>query len=165
MKTLFDSLVKYTLDTSSLNEFFDDKRKYTKKHFSGLWNNILVLVENGEIISHREVYEEIMMGHYVELKKWARSNRYIFQNYDLPAEGDFIRRIDQKFPLFVHQGKTRQFYADPWLIAQAKINSLTVITEEKKNNSPRQIPTVCTEFNIKCLDLLGLIKERNWVFR
>ena len=50
--------------------------------------------------------------------------------------------------------------ADSWIIAHAIRNSLTIVTMETKadvNCKKRvKIPNVCSEFDVKCIDLLTL---------
>ena len=160
--SLFQNEPKYTFDTCSFNEIFDDERHFNKINAPGVWDGIQELISKGEIISHREVYEEIMKGPYKALKAWARQNSSLFLPYDFDGEGKIIAGIGERgFMEFVHQYK-EYFNADPWLIAQAKINGLTIITQEK-GKGPRDILKICEEFSIQYLDIFGLIKAKGWV--
>lgn len=158
-RTLFDE-EKYTIDTSSFNELFDEERRYNRENFPSLWKRVSELFDTGEIISHQEVYEEIQQGPYDDLKKWVAENKYVFKDYDLPKEGEIIKEIGEKFSTFVEQRKAGPNHADPWLVAQAKINNLTVITEETDRGV--QIPVICREFTIPCINLFGLVKTKGW---
>ncbi len=161
MRTLFTVDAKYTMDTCAFNEIFDEERHFNKRNVPGVWDGISEMILKGEIISHKEVYKEIMKGPYDELKFWARNNASVFSDYDFKNEGDFIAEIGKKgFKEFVHQGK-KDFNADPWLVAQANIMKLTIITQEK-GKGLLDIPTVCEIFKTPYLDIFGLIKNKGW---
>ena len=120
------------------------------------------MFKSGELISHVEVYEEILDGGYEEQAGWVKENKHFFRNYDLPAEGKFIASLGKDDELFVHGRKQKANHADPWLVAQAKINSLTLITEETSKGGPGKLPNICSKYGIKCIDVFGLIQEKNW---
>lgn len=153
---------KYTIDMDSLVYMFRDDGRYTKKHFKTLWDNVSSLINNGIIISHIEVFKEIEDGYKDDLFVWAKANKNIFRDYNVPDESTKINKIGDKFSSFTIQNKDKPNHADPWLVAQAMINNLTIITEEK-GMGERKIPRVCDEFNVKCIDLVGLIKQNGWV--
>lgn len=54
-------------------------------------------------------------------------------------------------------------HADPWFVAQAKVENLILITEEAVS-SPKRIPQVCTAVGVKSLSILGLIQEEGWSY-
>lgn len=150
---------KYTIDASSINDFLQLNRMYDKEVFESPWKYIDQCCESGEIISHKEVYEEILIGGIDRVVKWAKSKNSLFKDYDLPAESDFITKIGEKYPDFLYQKKDGPVHADPWLIAQASINGLIIITSEKPNNQGK-IPVVANEFGVKTVDIVNFFKER-----
>ena len=165
MTTLFQSQPAYTIDTSSFIALFKEQdRRYYRKHFISLWNKIEEMFNSGELISHLEVLDEIKLWNDQkdELIIWSKPNKDIFIPHDIPNESSFITFIGQTYPNFNSQGKSGP-HADPWLIAQAHIQNLTVITEEDRQ-SPKRIPFVCNEMGVKCTDLFGLIAEKKWSF-
>jgi hypothetical protein len=162
MRTLFSVEPAFTIDTCALNEMFDEDRPSNKKNFPGIWENVSDLILKGEIISHREVYEEIMAGPYDELIEWARQHKTAFAHYEFVREGEIIAEMGRKgFSDFVHQRKEK-YNADPWLLAQAKRLKLKIITQEKKKGIA-DLPRACDEFGVPYLDVFGLIKEKEWV--
>jgi hypothetical protein len=164
MKDLFGT-AKYTIDACSLNDLMrEERRKFARRHFKTLWERIEQMFKGGELISHVEVYEEIIDGGYQEQVAWVKENKHIFRNYDLPAEGDFIARLGKDDELFVHGRKQKANHADPWLVAQAKINNLTLVTEETGKGGAEKLPNVCSKYGIKCIDIFGLIQKKNWSF-
>ena len=162
MRTLFSITPKFTIDTCSLNDMFDEERQSNRKNFPGIWEAVEELISKGEIISHEDVYEEILDGPYDDLIAWARVNKHVFLPYDFVGETKVIAEIGRRgFAEFVHQRK-RKHNADPWLIAQAKEQNLRIITQEKKKGV-RDLPRIADEFKIGYLDIFGLVKEKGWV--
>jgi len=153
---------KYTIDLDSLVKLFRDDSVYSKKHFKTLWEKISNLIDNGVIISHADVLEEIKDGYKDDLYHWAHINKNIFQSYNIPHESAIISNIGDKFPTFLTQNKEKPNNADPWLVAQAIISDLIIITEEKRMRE-RSLPRVCLEYKVKHIDVFGLIKENNWI--
>jgi hypothetical protein len=52
--------------------------------------------------------------------------------------------------------------ADPFVIALAHVQGLTMVTAERASGSPQKprIPDVCAGIGVKCVPLLGMFKER-----
>ncbi|MFA5029622.1 MAG: DUF4411 family protein [Patescibacteria group bacterium] len=169
---LFSKPAEYTIDSSSLMDIFNGTGWSSKEVTPGLWANVLDLIKQGIIISHVEVLLEIKTDGKkgIELYDWAQKNKSIFQDYNLIAEGKILRTMSPKFSSFVN-AKIGSVHADPWLIAQAKHEGLKIITEERYTVSLKPskwtIPNICKDssYNVGCLDLLGLSKERGWTFR
>lgn len=169
---LFSKPPKYTIDTSALIEIFDGAGLAAKKYTPGLWDKILVLINDGTIISHIEVLQEIRKdkSRGEELYDWAQANKFIFKDYDVVNEGPIIRSMSAKYKAFVN-AKIKSVHADPWLIGQAKCKNIKIISEETWSNSSNfnnyRLPNVCADplFNIGCLNLVGLTGEQNWTFK
>ncbi len=164
MRNLFSVTPLFTIDTCSFNEMFDEERPSNRKNFPGVWEGVEELISIGEVISHGDVYEEIMDGPYLPLQAWARTNKHIFLPYDYVGEAAVIAEIGRRgFTEFVHQRK-KKHNADPWLIAQSKKLNLRIITQEKKKGV-RDLPRVADEFGIDYLDIFKLVKEKGWVLQ
>ncbi len=54
--------------------------------------------------------------------------------------------------------------ADPFVIACARVNSGTVVSQEKFKPNAAKIPNVCAHFAIPCMDLEGFMRAQNWSF-
>lgn len=71
------------------------------------------------------------------------------------------------YPRLVDTAKGRSA-ADPFVIGLARMNDpeWTVLSEENpgSQNSPK-IPDVCRAEGLRCLRLVELIQEENWIFR
>lgn len=60
--------------------------------------------------------------------------------------------------------------ADPWVIALALRDRLTVVTEEvlvpaTARNHKKKIPNACQALNVPCLSLTALIQAEGWILR
>lgn len=170
---LFSKPAEYTIDSSSLMDIFSDTPWVSKKNNPGLWQKITELIDQGIIISHVEVLAEIKKDGVKgeELYGWAHAHDHIFKPHDELNEGKIIRSMSGKYKAFVND-KISNIHADPWLIAQAKHRGLKIISEETFSPSPKpekckKIPNICSDpsFNVGCLSLWELTKERNWAFK
>lgn len=135
MKDLFGT-AKYTIDACSLNDLMrEDRRKFARRHFKTLWERMEEMFKGGELISHIEVYEEILDGGYEEQIEWIKENKHIFRDYDLPAEGNFIASLgkDEDGSVFMEESK-RQIMPTPGLSHRQK--SITSLSSQKK---PRRV--------------------------
>ena len=101
------------------------------------------------------------------LEKWAKVHRGFFKD-PTPEELQFITAIFN-VPHFRQNLARKKLlhggaYADPFIIAKAKVDNATVITQEKLKPNGSQIPAICQHFDILYLDLEGFLKKENWVF-
>lgn len=155
----------YVVDTNVLFAIF---RHYYFDSFPTFWNKFEALVASGEIYSVREVFNEIKAGNQDDtLGKWANQNRHFFKD-PTPEELRFITEIFSVPHFQQNLAKKRLLhggaYADPFIIAKAKIDHAMVITQEKFKTNGSQIPAICNHFNIPSVDLEGFLKKENWVF-
>ena len=157
---------KYTIDTSSLLAMMNRGEKYDKEVFKKLWADFLALCDGGKVVSHVEVQKEIREGGIKDQVAWARAHKKLFQKYSLPDEENVIRDIGSRgghFVSFLQQQKMKSVHADPWLVAQAKVEGLILINEEAVN-SPKKIPQICTAMGVRSINILGLIEEEDWSY-
>jgi hypothetical protein len=163
---------EYTIDLDALANLFRKDHKYYKGRFVKLWKDIENLFISGKMISHEEVLREIKgnNGDKDELYLWSVINKeYFLPDYD-PSEQAVIGEISILSEKFLNS-KTKSPHADPWIIAQAKIKKLTVVTEEVgkgSNVNPNNygIPDICARLNPKVnfINLRKLIDIENWIY-
>ncbi len=55
-------------------------------------------------------------------------------------------------------------FADPFIIAKARIEDAVVVTQEEFKENGVKIPNICNHFHISCLDLEGFLKSEAWIF-
>lgn len=154
----------YIFDTSPLSTLF---KNYYRNRFPSLWNHFDNLVATGKITSTREVFHEVNDGPVEGLITWATSKQTLFAT-PVPAEALFVSRIYQ-VPHFQQNIEQRKLLtggrnADPFVIAKAAIEQKVVVTMEKQKPNSVKIPTICSYFNIKCIDLEEFMIAENWTF-
>lgn len=170
---LFAEQPEYTIDSDALMSMFSDNSPWiSKKDNPSLWMRIEELINKGIIISHIEVLKEIKKDGQKgeELFNWAQNNKTVFKDYNVEKEGPIIGQMSPKYNDFVND-KVSTEHADPWLIAQAKVQNLTIISQETYYNGPiigrSKLPNVCNAplFNVRCVDLWEFIKTRKWAIQ
>lgn len=109
-------------------------------------------MKKGIITSVREVKNEIEKRDDI-LKEWIKMNPSFFTE-PTPDEMLFIRNIYEikHFQASLSQKKLLSGgpFADPFIIAQAKIESATVVTSEKNAPNSAKIPNICKHFDVLC---------------
>ncbi len=152
----------YCIDTSSLVHAY--QRSYPPDILPKLWDEKLdSLIESGQLVSPFDVFEELGRKHD-ELHTWSKARTGMFLEID--NFQDELSQIMAEFPRLVDTKKGKSG-ADPMVIALALSNNptLTVITEESfgSDKSPR-IPDVCRQLNIRCINVLQLLRDQKWSF-
>lgn len=159
--------MKYVFDSSSLIDLF---WHYYPERFPTLWKQFHALVSARELVSVREVFNEIGSRKTREdtLAIWAKEQKNILFLESRVKELQFISEIFQvrHFQAMIReqarlQGKP---VADPFVIARAEISGACVVTQEKKTKNAAKIPNVCDHFGIPCINLEGFMEEENWTF-
>jgi len=154
----------YVVDTNSWSVL----RNFYPKAFKTFWQQLDALVAGGEVVSVREVQNELKrVSHSEHLDEWLDANKGLFSG---PTEDELefvaeIFKIDHFRQLVGrHQVLVGNPAADPFVIARAKILGGCVVTEEKLKPNAAQIPNVCDHFDIECVNLEGLIEAEGWEF-
>lgn len=154
----------YVLDTNS----FIVCSHYFPARFPTFWNQFDALVEDGRIISVREVKNELEHEASREhLRNWIDANRSIF----LPPNAQETQFVAQIFAVPHFQqliGKKQRLagrpVADPFVIASAHVRGACVVTEESFKPNAAKIPNVCGRFGIDCISIEKMMERENWVF-
>ncbi|NQS98735.1 MAG: DUF4411 family protein [candidate division Zixibacteria bacterium] len=154
----------YVFDTSSfivIGHFFHDR-------FPSFWERFDRYIEEGKIISVREVLAELdNQATRSHLKNWIASNKGIFL-VPIEQELKFIREIfeRQHFRQIIKakdilNGKP---VADPFVIAKAKAVNGIVVTEEVWKKNAAKIPNICSHYDIEYTNLEGFMTREGWEF-
>lgn len=121
----------------------------------GFWDLMRKAFESGLVISHDKVYREIRAGND-DLRNWVD----LLPRTGFPKETDVELEVYLGLCGWVRSGRFRgsavdQFcapdYADPWICAKAKVEGLTLVTQEvSEPNSKRsvKIPDACIEIGV-----------------
>ena len=132
---------KYVIDACAL---INASKNYnmTKKAFSHIWQAFNELVENGQLISSSEIFEELKDD---DIVKWAKEHKDAF--LPLSKEVQLIIKIQTK-------GSSN---GDPFLIATAILEDGIIVTDEgNKNNG---IPMVCESLGVEYMKLNDMLDE------
>ncbi len=164
----------YVFDTSSIRAL----QHIYPRVFTSVWDNLEKLVDQDELVSTREVFNELERQDVSEeILEWATNHKSIFAT-PVASELGFVAEI---FKIKHFQGLIGAQQrlkgtpvADPFVIARAKSCGGTVVTEEgwirptthpptPKPNAGK-IPNVCQHFDVPCVDLEEFLIRQNWVF-
>ena len=153
--------MQYVFDT---NIFITLQRKQPMDTYPIVWEKMGQLMEDGIVISSREVYDEIIPGKDT-LAEWVKQRK----EYFLPTT-TYIQQLTRDI-LYKHRGLVeggkKANSADPFVIALARQKNATVVTEEGKNGSlsAPQIPDVCEKEQIDCIDFITFLRRNAVSFR
>lgn len=155
----------YVFDTNSLSNVLNH---YYRDRFPTFWQKFDEMMGNGHVVSVREARFELELRfekRAIELLKTPSPDffedpavaelAFITEIYSVPH---FQRNLDKKKLL---QGG---YFADPFIIAKAKVKEGCVVTEEDKPEHGARIPNICEHFNIECVKLEGFLVREDWKF-
>lgn len=154
----------YLLDSNIYINFYD--RYYRHNLFPSFWLSFSGIVNKNVVIPNIVVNEQYQDEWFVE---WLQQN---FQGSKLDHRqfakewGEVLLHIKNSNlytdgALNSARGWANERIADPWLIAIAKRENLTIVTDENKNinlnpNSPSKaakIPDICEDLGIRCIKM------------
>lgn len=138
-----------------------------KPTYQAIWDEIESLIKQKNIFSTMVVYDEIKkyLGKDDRLKRWAISHKKRFFISPDKETWQLAQDIIKKSPDLLDKKKlqTGEPDADPFLIALAKSEGATIITQERKDLSNR-IPMVASHYKVKSIDLYEFFEERKLKF-
>lgn len=155
----------YVFDSNSLSAIL---KHYYPARFPSFWQKFNQKVTANEVCSVREVFNEL-------IEHFDKKDLVIFttQNEDFfskPSAGELIF-ITQIYSVahFQHNLENKKLlkggaFADPFVIAKAKVSEATVVTEEDLKPNGAKVPNICQHFNIPVLNLEGFLEKENWSF-
>lgn len=157
----------YIFDTSSFSALFG----FYPSRFPSLWGQFNLLVGSGEVVSVKEVLNELKDKNRDEYaQNWISENKSCFLTPNT-QEASFMINVLFKEKGGHFQGSIDQkkllkggACADPFLISKAKINNGIVVTQEVAKTNSTKIPTICEYFSIECTNLEGFMDRQGWVF-
>lgn len=147
----------YSVDTSAL---IDAANKYYARDIApGFWVAFERLVAEQKIQASEYVIIE-MERKSDELKVWCRQHKSDIESVATNEIQVEYQRLLARYPNFGVGGALKNG-ADPWVVATAKINHLTVITHEKQTNNMNgpKIPDVCKAERIPFVSIWDLLRH------
>ena len=162
--------MKYVIDNNSISQIF--KSLYFE-FFPTFWSGFNSLVEASELLSTREVFNEIQRHNQVlqEVHNWIESSsfhRSHFFTIPTVVELNIVRGIFSinQFMSSISKKNYLKGYpsADPFIVAKAKVIEGTVITKEKYCENAAKIPNICEKLEVRCINLRTYFVEKKWKF-
>jgi Domain of unknown function (DUF4411) len=156
--------VSYVFDNGPLSALF---RNFYRKTFPSLWERFDALVDDGAIVSTRDVFREIEDAPIESLREWAKQNHHLFTT-PTAEEGAFVWKI-YAVPHFQHNIEQQKLLkgekmADPFVIAKAAVDGSAVVTMEKFKPKAAKIPNICGHFSVESLLLEEVMEREGWEF-
>lgn len=155
----------YVFDTVSLSRlkfFYPDV-------FSSMWSSLDSLVQKRELVSTREVWNEMQRGNPdPHVTRWLNDRKELIFTTPTNVELQFVAQIFQVNHFQGLIGAQQRLkgtpVADPFVIACAKARNGTVVTEEVLKPNAAKIPNVCQHFGIPCINLQNFMQYQGWSF-
>lgn len=149
----------YTLDTNILIGLV---QRYPRDIFPAMWSNIESSVQVGDSCICEAILREVHRGGD-ELHKWAKN----LPGFVCPAtdeELESVAEIAAAHPGWV-QGQLNE--ADPFVIAHAKAERSTIVTEETRKgpntlDQNQKIPNVAAEHGVETINFFGYVRKQGW---
>lgn len=158
----------YCFDTSSLLYAYRDH--YPIELFESVWSFFnKKALESSAIISCIEVLRELEKKDKATYKFFSNKElrEKFFFSFSSPIVQEKLKIILKEFPMMTKESKF-QTYADPFVVALALTNSLSVVTEEKRVNNKEKIhkeakiPDVCDFFKIPCSGFVDFLRAEKF---
>ena len=147
--------MKYVIDTNALRTFF---RYYYRLVTPELYANLDKMIENGDLISVKEVYNEMERQHQKdsEILQELKNIKHIFLEPTNDEEINIIHEIYSNTN-FRNNIKEKNILngspvADAFLVAKAKIEKAILITSEKFSPNAAKIPNMCEKYDVEYIN-------------
>ncbi len=155
----------YVFDNSSLSNILNH---YYPDRFPSFWEKFDAIVKNENLISVREVRNELTSKFENDtIDLLLKYNKDFFSN-PTSEELSFITQIYSITHFQQNLDKKKilsgGYFADPFIIAKAWKEKGTVITEEDYKDNGARIPNICERFKIPCKKFEGFLIELDWKF-
>jgi hypothetical protein len=150
----------YCIDTSCLIAAWEER--YPIDSFPNFWRLMDRAVQAGRIVAPQAVHDETEKKSS-DLHDWLADRKQMFFDLDELTQRE-VKVILATHPHLVAEKKQR-FAADPFIIATARLQALTIVTEERPTGSMNRpnIPDVCSYYGLTYINLLRLIRAEAWV--
>jgi hypothetical protein len=153
--------MSFTLDASVLITM---ERRYPREFFLSLWEAMERAAENREVCICEVAYGELERGND-DLAPWAKE----IEGFICGTTDDEILTVNliaRDHPGWVQGQKNN---GDPFIIAHAKYEQRTVVTEEKRKgpgteDRNQKIPNVADEHCVECVTFFEFMRAQRWRF-
>ena len=163
-----EQVLKYSIDTSMLIHAW--YVVYVPARIPSFWKCLDGLIQRGVIRAPFEVKKELWRQQE-EKEKEAESAQQDLYRWFSQRDEFFVKateetlayasEITKRFQKLVRKTTLREV-ADPYVIALARAESCTVVSQEKRKPKTVNIPSVCEYYGIRHIDLFDFVKEQDW---
>lgn len=151
----------YTLDTNVLIGLV---QRYPRDIFPAVWANIESTIEAGDSCICEAILREVHRGGD-DLHQWAKN----LSGFVCPVTDEelaVVAEIAGAHPGWV-QGQVNE--ADPFVIAHAKVEKSTIVTEETRKgpntlDKNQKIPNIADEHRVVTMTFFDYVREQGWTF-
>lgn len=155
----------YVFDTNSLSNII---KNYYRDSFPSFWEKFDEMIDTKNVISVREAKFELEIKFDKNTVKLLKKHNVDFFEDPTVEELAFVTEI-YSIPHFqqnLDRKKLLQggYFADPFIIAKARLKKAVVVTEESCPKNGSRIPNICDHFNIKRKNLQQFLVQENWRF-
>lgn len=155
----------YVFDTNSLSNVLNH---YYRHRFPSFWEKFDEAIREGCLVSVRECKFELKDKFSDEAIERLVEHNADFFDSPTTEELAFITQI-YSIPHFLQNLERKKllgggYFADPFIIAKAKVLDGVVVTEEQLKDTAAKIPNICKHFDIACVNLEGFLLKENWTF-
>lgn len=163
----------YLLDTNIYISFYD--RYYPKEYFPTFWEKITPIIASQVVIPDVVVNENVQSDWFKQdfLAKNYPNNFLSHKNYSstwaevLKYIADNDSYSDKA--LIGSRSWAHESIADGWIVAMAKKDGYTIVTDEthnanlnvRKPSKNPKVPDVADAFDVRCINRLEFFKEVN----
>ena len=147
--------MKYVIDTNALRTFF---RFYYRQVTPELYDNLDKMIKNNELISVKEVYNEMERQHQKDsdILKELKNIKHIFleptNEEEINIVQDIYKNINFRSNIKEKNILNGRPVADAFLVAKAKIENAVLITSEKFSPNAAKIPNMCEKYDVKYIN-------------
>lgn len=154
----------YVLDTNSIRVIGN----YYPERFPSFWEKFDAGVDQGLIVSVREVYNELDFQNTDQiLREWIENHKGMFIILSR-EETEFVSQIFSiaHFRTLINRKNMLRGWpvADPFVIASAYVKQACVVSEEVFKDNGAKIPNICKHFGIDCTNIEGMMEREGWEF-
>ena len=135
---------------------------YKFERLPQFWSFLAEQFDAGNIKSPKRVYDEITEGSDL-LASWARRQRQrMCAKADKSVQACFRQITNHVYTKYKpHQASEFLRGGDGWVIAHAMATGGVVVTHESERGKKARVkvPTVCREFNVKCINTYAMLDK------
>jgi len=149
--------VSYCIDT---NVFIDaGERYYPIDIVPGFWENVDGLIASGRMKAPEMLIEELERKDDA-WRQWVYERK---ETLIVPMDLPQIEAVRKVMAVYAAEGiDANRIAGDPFFIALALANGLTVVTNEKPRRGGAKIPKICAALGVPSIGLLDLMRRERW---